>query len=50
VNVEEREELERLVRAHTTPRRLAKQAKVGLMAGDGVPNRQISTAVGMGEV
>src|ERR1700716_4125704 len=49
VNVEEREELERLVRAHTTPQRLAKQAKVILMAGDGVPNRQISMALGMGE-
>jgi transposase len=50
VNVEEREALERLVRAHTTPQRLAKRAKVILMAGDGVPNRQISMALGMGEV
>ncbi|MEA2567173.1 MAG: hypothetical protein QOD49_2350 [Actinomycetota bacterium] len=49
VNVEEREELQRLVRAHTTPQRLVKRAKVILMAGDGVPNHQISMAVGMGE-
>ena len=50
VNVAEREELERLVRAHTTPQRLVKRAKVILMAGDGMPNRQNSKAVGMGEV
>jgi transposase len=49
VSVAEREELERLVRAHTTPQRLAKRAKAILMAGDGVPNRRIAEAVGMGE-
>lgn len=49
VSVAEREQLERLVRAHTTPQRLAKRAKVILLAGDGMPNRQISMAVGMAE-
>jgi len=49
VSVAEREELERLVRAHTTPQRLAKRAKAILMAGDGVPNRRIAEVVGMGE-
>jgi len=42
-------ELERLVRAHKTPQRLAKRAKVILLAGEGMPNRQISKRVGMAE-
>jgi hypothetical protein len=39
---EERAELERRVRAHTTPQRAAKRARIVLLAADGVPNRQIS--------
>jgi transposase len=49
VSVAERQELERLVRAHTTTQRLVKRAEVILLAGDGVPNRQISKRVGMAE-
>src|SRR5262245_15628298 len=43
----ERAELERRVRAYTTPQRAAKRARVVLLAADGVPNRQIAPAVGM---
>jgi transposase len=49
VSVAERQELERLVRAHKTPQRLVKRATVILLAGDGVSNRQISKRVGMAE-
>jgi hypothetical protein len=36
----ERAELQRRVRAHTTPQRAAKRARVVLLAAEGVPNRQ----------
>jgi len=45
----ERAELQRRVRAHTTPQRAAKRARVVLLAADGVPNRQIATLVGMNQ-
>ncbi len=45
----ERAELERLVRAHTTPQRSVKRARVVLLAAEGVSNRQISDRVGMAE-
>jgi transposase len=46
---EERAELQRRVRAHTTPQRAAKRARVVLLAADGVANRQIATLVGMNQ-
>jgi transposase len=46
---EERVELQRRVRAHTTPQRAAKRARIVLLAADGVPNRQIAPIVGMNE-
>jgi transposase len=45
----ERVELQRRVRAHTTPQRAAKRARVVLLAAEGVPNRQIATLVGMNQ-
>jgi hypothetical protein len=39
----ERAELQRRVRAHTTPQRAAKRARIVLLAADGVPNRQIAS-------
>ena len=45
----ERAELQRRMRAHTTPQRAAKRARVVLLAADGVPNRQIATLVGMNQ-
>jgi transposase len=45
----ERSELQRRVRAHTTPQRAAKRARVVLLAADGVPNRQIAPIVGMNQ-
>jgi hypothetical protein len=38
----ERAELQRRVRAHTTPQRAAKRARVVLLAAEGVPNRHIA--------
>ncbi|MGH9136296.1 MAG: IS630 family transposase [Acidimicrobiales bacterium] len=46
---EERAELERRVRAHTTPQRAVKRARVILAAAEGVSNRQIAAEVGMSE-
>ena len=46
---EERAELQRRVRAHTTPQRAARRARIVLLAADGVPNRQIAPMVGMNE-
>jgi transposase len=43
----ERVELERRVRAHTTPQRAVKRARVVLLAADGIPNRQIAPLVAM---
>ena len=45
----ERAELQRRVRAHTTPQRTAKRARVVLLAAEGVPNRQIAPMVGMNQ-
>jgi transposase len=45
----ERAELQRRVRAHTTPQRAAKRARIVLLAAEGVPNRQIAPMVGMNE-
>ena len=45
----ERAELQRRVRAHTTPQRAARRARIVLLAADGVPNRQIAPMVGMNE-
>jgi DNA-binding CsgD family transcriptional regulator len=45
----ERAELQRRVRAHTTPQRAAKRARVVLLAAEGLPNRQIATLVGMNQ-
>src|SRR5512133_2207339 len=45
----ERAELQRRVRAHTTPQRAAQRARVVLLAADGLPNRQIAPMVGMNE-
>jgi hypothetical protein len=39
---EERAELQRRVRAHTTPQRTAKRARIVLLAADGLPNRQVA--------
>jgi transposase len=46
---EERAELQRRVRAHTTPQRTAKRARIVLLAADGLPNRQIAPMVGMNQ-
>jgi transposase len=46
---EERAELQRRVRAHTTPQRTAKRARIVLLAADGLPNRQIAPMVGRNE-
>src|SRR5919107_992098 len=46
---EERAELQRRVRAHTTPQRTAKRARIVLLAADGLPNRQIAPIVGRNE-
>src|SRR5919108_5061316 len=46
---EERAGLHRRVRAHTTPQRAAKRARIVLLAADGIPNRQIAPSVGMNE-
>jgi transposase-like protein len=46
---EERAELQRRVRAHTTPQRAAKRARIMLLAAEGIPNRQIAPIVGMNE-
>jgi transposase len=49
ITQQERAELQRRVRAHTTPQRAAKRARVVLLAADGVPNRQIAPIVGMNQ-
>src|SRR4029453_8034755 len=45
----ERAELQRQVRAHTSPQRAAKRARIVLLAAEGAPNRQIARIVGMNE-
>ncbi len=47
ISDEERAELERRVRAHTTPQRMLKRARIVLLAGEGVSNRRIGEMVGM---
>jgi hypothetical protein len=42
VITEQEREPQRRVRAHTTPQRAAKRARVVLLAVDGLPNRQIA--------
>jgi transposase len=49
VITEQEREPQRRVRAHTTPQRAAKRARVVLLAVDGLPNRQIAPMVGMRE-
>jgi transposase len=49
ISDDERGELERRVRAHTTAQRAVKRARVVLLAAEGVPNRQIAAGVGMAE-
>src|ERR671925_2223231 len=49
LNDAERAELVRRVRAHTSPQRAAKRARIVLLAAEGVPNRQIAPMVGMNE-
>jgi transposase len=46
---EERAELERRVRAHTTPQRMVRRCRAVLLAAEGVPNRQIAPSVGLNE-
>jgi transposase-like protein len=46
---EERVELQRRVRAHTTPQPTAQRARIVLLAADGLPNRQIAPMVGMNQ-
>ena len=45
----ERVELERRVRAHTTPQRMARRCRIVLLAADGVANRRIAPEVAMNE-
>lgn len=45
----ERAELERRVRAHTTPQRMARRCRIILLAADGVASRRIAPEVGMNE-
>ncbi len=49
VSEEQRAELERRVRAHTSTQRSVKRARIILMAADGVSGRQIAVAVGISE-
>src|SRR6266511_5479935 len=49
ITKEERAELQRRVRAHTTPQHAAKRARIVLLAADGLPNRQIAPIVGMNQ-
>jgi transposase len=49
VSDEQRLELERRVRAHTSPQRSVKRARIILMAAEGVSSRQIAATVGISE-
>jgi transposase len=49
ITEEERAELQRRVRAHTTPQRAVRRARIVLLAADGLPNRQIAPIVGMNQ-
>lgn len=45
----ERQHLEHIVRAHKSPQRLVRRARVVLLAADGWPNRRIAPEVGLSE-
>ena len=47
VSVEQRAELDRLVRAHTTPQSVAKRARIVLAAADGESNSAIASRLGV---
>jgi transposase len=49
ISGDERRELERRVRAHTTPQRMVRRCQVILLAAEGVPNRRIAPEVGLNE-
>jgi hypothetical protein len=49
ISEEERSELERRARAHTSPVRVARRAQIILLAAQGVPNRQVARRVGIKE-
>ncbi|HEY4790588.1 MAG TPA: helix-turn-helix domain-containing protein, partial [Actinomycetes bacterium] len=49
ITEEERAELQRRVRAHTTRQRAVKRARIVLLAAEGVPNRQIAPIVGINQ-
>ena len=49
ITVEQRTELERRLRAHTTTQRALRRARIILLAADGVSNRQIAGTVGIDE-
>lgn len=44
---EERAELERRLRAHTTPQQQAVRARILLLAAEGLPNREIGKRLGL---
>src|SRR5258708_30002583 len=43
----ERQRLEHVVRAHKSPQRIVRRARVVLLAAEGWPNRRIATEVGL---
>ena len=47
LNPDERAQLERIVRARTSPQQLARRAEIVLRAADGASNTAIATAVGV---
>lgn len=49
ITIEERAELERRVRAHTSTQRAVKRARVVLLASEGIANRRIGQLLGMDE-
>ncbi len=49
ITPEERAELERRARAHTSPVRVARRAQIILLAAEGLPNRQVARRVGIKE-
>jgi transposase len=49
ITAEERAELERRVRAHTTSQRMARRCRIVLLAAGGVANRRIAAEVSMSE-
>src|SRR5260370_1926635 len=45
----ERQRLEHVVRAHKSPQRMVRRARVVLLAAEGWPHRRIATEVGLSE-